>query len=80
MEVIKTSILIAITGWVKLYKHKWTDRCRDGWAYTPDDIKDISIETAFISFCKECEIDFKGNFNTLPPRQISLLRLNNDMR
>lgn len=62
------------------HKHKWTDRCRDGWAYTPNDIEENSIESAFISFCKECEIDYKGKFDTLPPRQISLSRLKNDMR
>lgn len=62
------------------HKHKWTDRCRDGWAYTPDDIDVKSMGSAFISFCKECEIDFKGKFNILPPKQISLMRLNNDLR
>lgn len=62
------------------HKHKWTDRCRDGWAYTPEDIQGKSIEIAFISFCRECEIDFKGKFNTLPPRQTSLLRSSNDMQ
>lgn len=63
-------------GWKgETHKHKWTDRCRDGWAYTPDDIEETSMETAFISFCKECAIDFKGKFNNLPPRQTSLVRL-----
>lgn len=60
----------------KTHKHKWTNLCRDGWAYSPSDIDERTIESSFISFCGECGINFEGQFNKIPPRQVSLLGLN----
>jgi len=55
------------------HKHKWTERCRDSWAYTPEDTMDGSIENVLNAFCKECHIEFKGKFTTLPSKEGALL-------
>jgi len=57
------------------HKHRWTDVCRDSWAYTATDIVTLSIEEAFSTFCKECNINFRGNFRTLPPKQMTLFEV-----
>lgn len=57
------------------HKHRWTDTCRDSWAYTPPDIVISSLEDAFLAFCKECNIEFRGNFRALPPRQTGLFEV-----
>jgi len=56
----------------KTHKHRWTDVCHESWAYTPTDVKTSTLKEAFNSFCKECNIDFKGEFRALPGRQMTL--------
>lgn len=56
------------------HKHKWTEKCRDSWAYTPEDIFRKEIQEVFKIFCKECNIKFKGKFLSLPPKQERLFR------
>ena len=53
--------------WIsQIHKHKWTDKCYDRFAYTPDDITGSSHEDIFRQFCVECNIDFLGTFHRLP--------------
>jgi len=59
----------------KTHKHRWTDVCHESWAYTPTDVKTSTLKEAFNSFCKECNIDFKGEFRTLPGRQMTLFEV-----
>ncbi len=54
------------------HKHKWTDRCRDSFAYTPTDITANILEEVFRQFCSECSIEFSGRFRSPPPRQLGL--------
>ena len=54
------------------HKHRWTELCRDSFAYTPTDIDERSLESAFRSFCKEVAIDFRGQVEQVPPLQASL--------
>lgn len=57
----------------KTHKHKWSDHCREAFAYTPEDIfNPKDIEQAFKTFCQECNIDFKGVVKTIPPKQIGM--------
>lgn len=51
------------------HKHRWTELCRDSFAYTPTDIDQITLESAFRSFCKEIGVDFQGNVEALPAIQ-----------
>src|SRR5205823_2862628 len=61
------------TRWLaETHKHKWTDLCRDSFAYTPRDITAEHIEEVFRQFCAECNIEFTGRFASAPPRQLSL--------
>jgi len=53
----------------KTHKHRWTERCRDSWAYTPEDIISSDIKEVFVLFCKECNITHTGKFLPLPPNQ-----------
>jgi hypothetical protein len=55
------------------HKHKWVEKCRDGWAYTPTDIDESSIPSAINSFFKECNINHNGRIDRLPP-QLTTLR------
>lgn len=57
------------------HKHKWTDRCQDSFAYTPSDISGNRIEEVFTQFCTECNIEFSGRFQPLPPKQLTLREL-----
>jgi hypothetical protein len=54
------------------HKHRWTDLCRDSFAYTPSDIDTSSIASAFRSFCKEIGVEFEGKVEPLPPSQTAL--------
>ena len=54
------------------HKHKWTDACRDSFAYTPNDITAELIEEVFRQFCVECNIEFTGGFSSAPPKQLNL--------
>lgn len=54
------------------HKHRWTEKCRDSWAYTPENITNKDIREVFKIFCKECNIEFKGKFSLLPSRQMQL--------
>ena len=54
------------------HKHRWTDRCRDRFAYTPVEEISQDVAEAFRQFCVECSISFEGQVQPLPPRQIGL--------
>lgn len=54
------------------HKHRWTDRCRDRFAYTPPESISSDVAMAFRQFCAECKISFTGQVQPLPPRQIGL--------
>lgn len=54
------------------HKHRWTDVCRDSFAYTPSDIDTRSLEAAFRSFCKEVGVGFQGKFERWPAVQNTL--------
>jgi hypothetical protein len=54
------------------HKHRWTDRCRDSFAYTPTDIDTGTLESAFGSFCREIGVEFQGQVEPLPPSQTAL--------
>jgi len=55
------------------HKHKWSDRCREAFAYTPiETILSDDIVQAFNAFCKECNIDFVGEVRSLPPKQLDM--------
>ena len=56
--------------------HLWTDMCRDTWAHDLNgtDEEGLAIEQAFGIFCSQCNIDFRGVFHHLPPRQGELFR------
>ncbi len=54
------------------HKHRWTELCRDSFAYTPADIDAQSVESAFNSFCREVGIDFRGSIEPLPATQVRL--------
>ena len=52
------------------HKHKWSDRCREAFAYTPSEIiPSDDTAQAFNAFCKECNIDFVGEVGAVrePP-------------
>jgi hypothetical protein len=55
------------------HKHRWTDTCRDSFAYSPSDIDAGSIESAFRSFCLEIGVEFEGTFEPVPPSQAGLI-------
>lgn len=60
----------------QVHKHKWTDACRGAWAYTPAEISnDVSLEQAFLLFCAECGIEFRGTWHDPPPVQTRIKRL-----
>lgn len=54
------------------HKHRWTELCRDSFAYTPTDMDARSLESAFRSFCREIEVDFRGQVEQLPAVQTNL--------
>lgn len=54
------------------HKHRWTEVCRDSFAYTPADVDNTSVESAFVSFCKETGIEFQGKFAPVPAVQSTL--------
>jgi Pyruvate/2-oxoacid:ferredoxin oxidoreductase delta subunit len=57
----------------KTHKHKWSDRCREAFAYTPEEtIPSDDITQGFKAFCKECNIDFAGEVRPLPPKQLGM--------
>src|SRR2546428_6862236 len=61
------------TRWLfQTHKHKWTDSCRDSFAYTPQDITADLIQEVFKQFCTECNIEYEGRFSAAPPRQMIL--------
>ncbi|MCD6391623.1 MAG: hypothetical protein J7L92_06520 [Dehalococcoidia bacterium] len=52
--------------WVgQTHKHTWQDSCPGGHAYTPIEIDGTGINETFVQFCRECNIDFRGNFKVL---------------
>jgi hypothetical protein len=54
------------------HKNRWTELCRDSFAYTPADIDTASMESAFRSFCKEIGVDFHGTVEPVPASQIGM--------
>jgi len=58
----------------KTHKHRWTEKCRGSWAYTPEDITTKKAEDVFKAFCRECNIDFQGRFFEIPPKQELLFK------
>jgi hypothetical protein len=59
--------------WVgQAHKHRWTDVCRDSFAYTPSDIDTSTMESAFRSSCEEIGVEFQGVVEPLPPSQTVL--------
>jgi hypothetical protein len=55
------------------HKHKWSDRCRESFAYTPKEIVPSGdIAQGFRIFCEECNIDFGGEVRPLPPKQLGM--------
>jgi hypothetical protein len=57
----------------KTHKHKWSDRCREAFAYAPGEtIPSDDIAQAFKAFCDECNIDFVGEVRSLPPKQLDM--------
>jgi uncharacterized protein DUF6978 len=59
--------------WVSAsHKHRWTERCRDSFAYTPADIDESSVETAFRSFCNEVGVEFHGSVDSVPVTQTAM--------
>lgn len=55
------------------HKHRWTDNCRDAFAFTPAEIVPTDPEGIFREFCVEANIDFQGNFDNVPPIQLRIL-------
>jgi hypothetical protein len=54
------------------HMQRWTDQCRNRFAYTPEEEISQDIEEAFHQFCTECNIDFQGQVRPLPARQLGL--------
>jgi hypothetical protein len=54
------------------HKHRWTELCRDSFAYTPTDMETQSVDSAFRSFCNEIGVDFRGQVEQLPAVQTNL--------
>lgn len=55
------------------HKHKWSDRCREAYAYTPTEtIQPQDPAQAFKTFCNECKIEFAGEVKPVPPRQFGM--------
>lgn len=52
--------------------HKWTEKCRDTWAYSPQNLETENIKEAFLDFCNTFNIEFMGIFFDLPPHQQQL--------
>ena len=48
------------------HKQRWTDLCRNRFAYTPDEIIPSEANAAFREFCRECSIDFTGRVGEIP--------------
>jgi hypothetical protein len=56
--------------WVRqMHKHKWTDRCMDRFAYTPEDITATDTQGQFAQFCAECGIACEAKLEDVPPFQ-----------
>ncbi len=56
--------------WIsKTHKHKWTNQCRDRFAYTPNDITADDVEGKLKQFCKECNILYQGSLADVPAIQ-----------
>jgi hypothetical protein len=55
------------------HKHRWSDRCREAFAYTPPEaIYPNDIGQAFRTFCDECSIKFEGEVEIVPPKQFGM--------
>ena len=48
------------------HKQRWTDLCRSGFAYTPNERIPSDVNAAFREFCRECNIDFPGRIRDVP--------------
>ena len=56
------------------HKQRWTDLCRNRFAYTPDEIIPSDANAAFREFCRECSIDFTGRVREVPAFRPALPR------
>jgi len=56
------------------HKHRWTDRCREAFAFTPDVpmTRFSDVDQAFREFCEECNVAFGGSVAPLPDPQLGL--------
>jgi len=57
---------------VQTHKQRWTDICRSGFAYTPNEPIPTDANSAFRDFCRECNIDFSGHIREVPSFQPAL--------
>jgi hypothetical protein len=57
----------------QIHKHKWTDACRDRFAYTPNDITAVEITDQLVQFCAECGIACDATLGPFPARQEDFL-------
>ncbi len=56
--------------WVgQTHKHRWTDRCRDRYAYTPIDILASDVEDQLAEFCAECGVSYGASIDAVPAGQ-----------
>jgi len=55
----------------RTHKHRWTDVCRQSFAYTPNETFRNEITENFRLFCEECNIDFRAEIKPLPPKQLT---------
>lgn len=47
------------------HKHTWSEDSEDKEVYIPDDIDPTTdISTQFLAFCKECNIEMKGGYQS----------------
>jgi hypothetical protein len=55
------------------HKHRWTDNCRDAFAYTPIEVIPNDPEGVFREFCAEANIEFRGHVGNFPAAQLELI-------
>jgi hypothetical protein len=53
------------------HKHRWTDKHRDRWAYTPTDILSRGLRGIFYEFLGECNVSMEGDY--LDPEEQGVL-------
>ena len=56
----------------RTHKQRWTDLCRQRFAYTPNEVIPTDANASFHEFCRECNIDFAGRIREVPIFQPAL--------